>query len=73
MCNPNWGIHNIYLGPVAKFRWSSWLGVPRAGQRFETTRRRRINTIRQKGSVWRVLLTSEYWLFLFTPVDLAIG
>ena len=53
-----------FLGPIAKFWWSAWLALPYS---------RRINTIRQKGSAWRVLSIFEYWLFLFTPVDLAVG
>ena len=66
-----------HLGPVAKFRWSAWLGAPRAGLALwnypTPPYERRINTIRQKGSAWCVLPTFEYWLFLFIPVDLAIG
>ena len=52
---------------LAKFRWSVWLGVPRAGPVLwnypEPPNSRRINTIRQKGSAWRVLPTFAYFKY----------
>ena len=51
-------------GPVAKFLCSAWLGAPRAGLTFWNypvqPYSKCINTIRQKGSAWRVLPTYEY-------------
>ena len=69
--------HFSILRPVTKFRCSAWLHAPLAGPALwnypAPPYSRRINTIRQKGSAWRVLPTFEYKLFLFTQVDLAIG
>ena len=59
---------------VAKFRWSAWLGAPRACPALwnypAPPYSRRMNTIiRQKGSVWRVLPTFEYWNILYSKIS----
>ena len=69
--NIGWSVWNPYspwgwctLGAVAKFRWLAWLGAPPAGPALwnypAPPYSRRINTICQKGSAWRVLPTFEY-------------
>ena len=61
---PRSGAHIHPSRLVAKSRCSAWLGAPRAGPALwnypAPPYGRLINTIRLKGSAWRVLPTSEY-------------
>ena len=64
--------NSIFLfGPVAKFLCAAWLGAPRAGPALwnypTTLYSRRINTVRQKGSAWRVLPTFA-WNTLYSEI-----
>ena len=56
------------LGPVAKFRWSAWLGSPQAGPALwnypAPPYSRRINTIRQKGQC--VTCVTNFWILIIS-------
>ena len=58
-----------HVGPVAKIWCSAWLSETRTGPALwnypAPPYSRRINTIRQKGSAWRVLPTFEYYLIIY--------
>ena len=67
-----WYVKIDNLGPVAKFQWSVWLDVPQAGPALwnypAPPYSRLINTIRQKGSAWRVLPMSYAWNILYSKI-----